>query len=121
MTSIPSGFCSECHALESVEIPENISHIGEDAFLNCYRLKEIRIPSSVESISSEAFRYCRAMRDYYCLRREPPSLNNSNVFGEIPDNCMIWVNKSTDRTILTAYKTASNWSYYADHMAEMED
>jgi hypothetical protein len=61
------------------------------------------------------------MRNYYCYRTEPPNLTSSNVFNDIPGTCVIWVPKSTDRTVLTAYKTASNWSNYANHMAEMED
>ena len=119
-TSIPNGLCYCCYSLESIEIPANITHIGDEAFYDCYRLTEVKFHADIATIRSGSFRYCRAMRDYYCYRTTPPNLTSSNVFNDIPGSCVIWVPKSTDRTILTAYKTASNWSSYANHMKEME-
>ena len=120
-TSIPNGLCYCCYSLESIEIPENITYIGDEAFYECYRLTEVKLHADITTIRSGAFRYCRAMRDYYCYRETPPTLRSSNVFNEIPGSCIIWVPKSTDRTVLTAYKTASNWSNYANYMKEMEE
>ena len=119
-TSIPNGLCYCCYSLESIEIPENITYIGDEAFYECYRLTEVRFHADIATIRSGAFRYCRAMRDYYCYRTTPPTLSSSNVFNDIPGSCVIWVPQSTDRTVLTAYKTASNWSNYANYMKEME-
>lgn len=119
-TSIPNGLCYRCYALESIEIPERITYIGDEAFYECYRLTEVKFHADIATIRSGAFRYCRAMRDYYCYRETPPTLSSSNVFNDIPGSCIIWVPASTDRTVLTAYKTASNWSNYANYMKEME-
>ena len=119
-TSIPNGLCYCCYSLESIEIPENITYIGDEAFYECYRLTEVKFHADITTIRSGSFRYCRAMRNYYCYRETPPTLSSSNVFNDIPGSCIIWVPKSTDRTVLTAYKTASNWSNYANHMKEME-
>ena len=121
ITSIPNSFCNRCYALEKIEIPDHITHIGDDAFYECYRLTEVKFHADITTIRNGAFRYCRAMRNYYCYRPEPPNLTSSNVFNDIPGTCVIWVPKSTDRTVLTAYKTASNWSNYANYMAEMEE
>ena len=121
LTSIPNGLCYRCYALESIEIPEHIVQVGDDAFYECFRLKEVKFHADIHTIRNGSFRYCRAMRNYYCYRTEPPNLTSSNVFNDIPGNCVIWVPKSTDRTVLTAYKTASNWSNYANYMAEMEE
>ena len=121
LTSIPNGLCYRCYALESIEIPEHIVQVGDDAFYECFRLKEVKFHTDIHTIRNGSFRYCRAMRNYYCYRTEPPNLTSSNVFNDIPGNCVIWVPKSTDRTVLTAYKTASNWSNYANYMAEMEE
>ena len=119
-TSIPNGLCYRCYALENIEIPERITNIGDEAFYECYRLTEVKFHADIATIRSGSFRYCRAMRDYYCYRNTPPNLTSSNVFNDIPGSCVIWVPESTDRTVLTAYKTASNWSNYANHMKEME-
>lgn len=48
-------------AIESVELPETITSIGEAAFDGCSRLKGIEIPGSVESIGAYAFYDCDAI------------------------------------------------------------
>lgn len=47
-----------CGALESIQIPETVTEIGEGAFKNCVNSKLVRIPSSVTTISKEAFMSC---------------------------------------------------------------
>lgn len=47
-----------CSALESIQIPETVTEIGEGAFKACGNSKSVRIPSSVTSISKEAFMSC---------------------------------------------------------------
>ncbi len=120
VTSIPNYFCHCCYGLESIEIPENITYIGDQAFRDCYCLKNVTFHSGITNIRSRAFGYCYSMQNYYCKRTTPPTLGSSNVFDSIPASCTIWVPASTDRTVLTAYKTASNWSNYANYMKEKE-
>lgn len=40
--------------------------------------------------------------------------------SDLPSDCIIYVPYSQDHSILNAYKTASNWSTYANQMIEME-
>lgn len=47
-----------CSALESIQIPETVTEIGEGAFKACGNSKSVRIPSSVTTISKEAFMSC---------------------------------------------------------------
>ena len=49
------GAFSNCSMLTSIELPDNISTIGEKAFIGCNSLTSIEIPSSVVSIGSYAF------------------------------------------------------------------
>lgn len=118
---LPNGTCYRCYSLENITIPANITTIGDEAFYECFTLLNVRIHSGVTNIRYGAFNYCRAMQNYYLYPTAVPTLNSTSAFYDIPGNCVIWVPASTDREILTAYKTASNWSNYADSMREMEE
>ena len=48
-------------SIETINIPDTITKIGERAFYECKNLKEIKIPSSVETIHQEAFYSCSAL------------------------------------------------------------
>lgn len=50
-----------CSGLTSIEIPDNVSSIGEGAFQGCSGLTKIEIPSSVESIGNVAFCGCTGL------------------------------------------------------------
>ena len=118
ITRIPNGFCYRCYSLESLVIPSTVTQIGDEAFYECWRLTEVDVPATVTDLRGGCFRYCRSMKDYFFRRTTPPTLGSSNVFNDIPGSCRIWVPASPDREILTTYKTASNWSSYADYMYE---
>lgn len=47
VTTIPSGFFSDCELLESVKLPESVMEIESYAFENCVSLKSIVIPEGV--------------------------------------------------------------------------
>ena len=44
----------------SVIIPDGIEEIGEFAFYDCASLKEINLPENLTTIGSEAFRNCKS-------------------------------------------------------------
>lgn len=49
---------SDCINLTSVEIPDNVTLIGREAFYNCPSLTSIKIPDTVTYISGRAFYNC---------------------------------------------------------------
>ena len=118
LTRIPSGICAHCYSLEEINLPDHATEIGDEAFYECLRVRSVDIPKTVAILRSGCFRYCRSMENYHFHTNTPPTLNSSNAFGEISESCRIWVPVSVDRTVLTAYKTAANWSNYADYIYE---
>ena len=47
--------------LQSVTIPDSVTHIENQAFEYCYSLKSITIPNSVKHIGNEAFKSCTSL------------------------------------------------------------
>lgn len=54
----PRAF-ADCR-LESVEFPEGLTEIGEEAFRSCYWLKALALPASLRKIGKGAFKSCGA-------------------------------------------------------------
>ena len=55
------GAFQECHFLNSINIPEGVTEIGEATFFKCYLLKSVTIPESVTSIGELAFAHCNVL------------------------------------------------------------
>ncbi len=48
----------------SVNIPDSVETIGEEAFFNCQKLEEVIIPDSVKEIGESAFSYCYNIKSF---------------------------------------------------------
>ena len=59
---IPEQMCYDLHLLQSVKLPESLTHIGEFAFAYCTLLDSINIPAGVVEIGRDAFDGCAAMK-----------------------------------------------------------
>ena len=53
----PQAF-SGCYNLKTIQLPSNITHIGERSFINCYNLKSITLSDSLKKIFHHAFVGC---------------------------------------------------------------
>ena len=61
MTSIGNQAFVECSALTQVTIPSSVTSIGNNAFLQCSALAQVNIPNNVTSIGNQAFAWCSAL------------------------------------------------------------
>ena len=116
--SVSTYVFNNCYGLTSVTIPDSVTSISSNAFYYCYSLASVIIPDSVTSISSNAFGNCYGVAEYHLAPTTPPTLSSTNAFNGISADCIIYVPYSADHSILEAYKTASNWSTYANRMQE---
>ena len=118
VTSIENNAFNVCYSLTSITIPSGVTSIGSNAFSSCYSITSITIPSTVTSIGAYAFQYSYGVGEYHLKPTTPPTLSNANAFSSIQSDCKIYVPYSADHSVLNDYKTAQNWSTYADKMVE---
>ena len=119
--NIPSGVtqigaCAfgECRKLNDITLPEGLSVIEAQTFAGCQSLTNITIPASVVEIEEQVFYSCNAMREVYCKPSTPPSttkrfLDTWESFSGCFDATIYVPMESVE-----AYKTAEDWSEYAD-------
>lgn len=74
VTSIGDYAFSRCISLQNINIPDSITNIGSYAFANCSDLTTIEIPDSVKSIGEGAFTGCSQLVSFksnvFCPRGE---------------------------------------------------
>ena len=117
VTEIQSSAFSNCQGIVSITIPSSVTTIGNNAFQYMNSLTSLTIPSSVTSIGNYVFSNCSQMDEYHFQRETPPTIGTT-IFNGIKSDCIIYVPYSADHSVLSNYKTASNWSEYADYIQE---
>ena len=110
VTTIGNNAFYSCFSLTSVTIGDNVTTIGERAFDHCRKLTRVIIPDSVTTIGNSAFYYCDILTSVYCKAITPPALGGTSVFDMNVSSRKIYVPMES----VEAYKSATNWSEYAD-------
>lgn len=113
LTKISSSTFYGCLKLTEIVLPETLELIDTNAFNQCTSLSNIIIPSNVTKINLYAFNGCTILSAVYMKPITPPTLG-TGVFTGTSADLQIIVPKGT----LDAYKSATNWSAYADKMVE---
>lgn len=118
--SVNGGAFRGCASLKKISIPNSVTYIGAEAFKDCLSLKNIFIPSSVKKIAYSAFYGCTSLKMAVFKSTEPPSIGWSIFNYQVGDSmvnqgyigCDIYVPQKS----ISAYKSAPNWSDYADYI-----
>ena len=71
-----------CTSLTSLDIPNSVTSIGQDAIRNCSSLTSVTIPSSVTSISNTVFQDCSNLNTV-TVNWSTPLAINANVFQNV--------------------------------------
>ena len=111
VTTIGDKAFYNCTSLTNITIPDSVTSISHSAFRDCTSLTNITIPDSVTSIGYVAFYGCTSLTNIYLNPITPPSLGDTSA---IPNITTIHVPVGSG----DAYKSATNWSSYADRIVE---
>ena len=109
-TSIGSYAFYKCSGLTSVSFP-NATSIGDYAFQSCSGLTSVSFPT-VTSIGGSAFQDCSGLTTIYVGTNTSTvcTLSNTSAFN----NCTNLTNIYVPASLVDSYKSATNWSSYAD-------
>ena len=117
--TIPSGVTTvgnrlfyRCAELQNVNLPESLVNIEPYAFAACSSMTTVIIPKNVATIGSCAFKNDKALVSVYCFAATPPTLEDNEVFSGNASDRKIYVPEAS----VEAYKSAQDWSEYADHI-----
>ena len=108
VTSIGSYAFYYCGDLTSITLPSTLTSIGPSAFYRCGGLTSITIPEGVTSIGNSAFQYCTSLTSMRVEATTPPTLSNKNAISSATTQIQV------PMASVEAYKTATNWSNFAD-------
>lgn len=98
-----------CDKLESVTISEGLETIRFGSFQSCVYLREVVLPESIKKIEIYAFSGCSKLSSVIVNAINPPSIPSNTFNSSVPN---IYVPVQSVET----YKTAENWSDYADRI-----
>ena len=84
MTNISVGCYANCSELESIEIPESIKEIGDQAFSACRNAKgTIKIPANIQKIGNDAFSNCDSITRFELICDSNPELYDYICYNDI--------------------------------------
>ena len=97
--------------LPEITLPSALKRLSNNTFHRCEKLRHITLPADVNFIGGDCFRDCLALEKVTVLATTPPTLETDRVFdGSFITDFTIYVPDAG----LDAYKTANNWSKYAN-------
>ena len=96
-------------SLSGITLPPLIEEIGTNSFRSCTNLHELVLPAAVQRILVSAFGQNSTLLSITLLATTPPSITTTGNFR----SDRYWYVPAES---LAAYKSASVWSSYADHI-----
>ena len=89
----------------TIEFPEGLQSIGEQAFVNCRSIEGLVFPESMETIQNNAFNGCYGISSIVCKSDMPANVLNGAFDGVAKDNFTLEVPESA----IAQYQAANGW------------
>lgn len=89
----------------TIEFPEGLQSIGEQAFVNCRSIEGLVFPESMETIQNNAFNGCYGISSIVCKSDMPANVLNGAFDGVAKDNFTLEVPESA----IAQYQSANGW------------
>ena len=109
VVSIGDGSFSYCTSLQDITIPDSVTEIVGGSFFNCTSLTSAILSKNLTKIGDATFMNCSKLKNIYCSAVTPPQCGK-DLFEGVTTDFKIYVPASS----VSAYKSASGWSTYAD-------
>ena len=100
-----TAFRDNWRLMGTLDFPEGMQSIGEEAFINCRMLEGLIFPESLESIRNNAFNGCYGINSIVSKSELPAHLYNSVFDGVAKDNFTLEVPESA----IAQYQAANGW------------
>lgn len=115
---------ANCIALADVNLPI-LRYIGISTFSGCSSLTGVNFPAAT-NIGSNAFRNCYNLVALTLGNKRVCNLYNSNAFSSTPIGGYLDVTGQygsiyVPASLLTSYRTATNWSYYSSRFVGINE
>ena len=136
-TKVRSSAFQDCTELTSITLPDSVTRIVNNAFYNCRALTSITLSDNLESISVVAFQGCSALTQITIPAKVTSIGHQALQIGSSTNKATITMKPTTPPTITSgtfkadylnkiivpagcgdAYKSATNWSNFADYIEE---
>ena len=108
--------CNTCDSISYIDIPESCTTIYNRAFEFCGYINKLVIRAGNSMTINSPFNYTSHVIEYYFIADTPPVLASSDSLKVDGYTQAIYVPAGCGE----AYKTATNWTTFADHIVEME-
>ena len=112
---ISNSVFQEHSSLQSLQLPDSLESLGNNALAHCQSLRKITLPSSIRSLGSQVFSGCNSLSDIYCFGSDVPSVEGDIVDENLLPNITVHV----PLLLISQYKGHEVWGKFG-HIVPLE-
>ena len=113
VTSIGNSAFQSCSNIITVTIPNSVKSIDGSAFYNCSKMSSLIIGNGIKNINNSAFQSCSDLTDVYCYAESVPSTAPDVFNGSLVEYATLHVPVGS----IYLYKTISPWNVFGEIVA----